>query len=228
MAILILRTGIIYLALLLTLRLMGKRQLGEMELSEFVVASLIADMASHPLQDVGIPMINGLVPILTLFCCELLIAGLTLKSVRLRRMLFGQPSMLVIRGEICQKQMRLNRFTADELMQELRSQGVTEIRNIEYAILETDGKLTLLPFPSARPVTAAQMGVATADGGYPRIVISDGRLLEGNLHQLGLDTAWLDAALQERGLTERGKVFLMTVDERHNIFLARKETEDET
>ena len=83
MAILILRTVIIYLALLVTMRLMGKRQLGEMELSEFVVASLIADMASHPLQDVGIPMINGLVPIVTLFCCELLIAGLTLKSVRL-------------------------------------------------------------------------------------------------------------------------------------------------
>ena len=102
MAISILRTIMIYTALLVSMRLMGKRQLGEMELSEFVVASLIADLASHPLQDVGIPMINGLVPIVTLFCCELLIAGLTLKSVRLRALLFGKPSMLIVRGQICQ------------------------------------------------------------------------------------------------------------------------------
>ena len=228
MAIVIARTLTVYFALLLTMRLMGKRQLGEMELSEFVVAALIADLAAHPLQDMGIPLLNGLVPIAVLFCCEVLIAGLSLRHIRLREIIFGKPSLLIVKGEINQTEMRRNRFTLDELMQELRSQGVTEIRNIEYAILETDGKLTLLPFPSARPVTAAQMGVATADGGYPRIVISDGRLLEGNLHQLGLDAAWLDAALQERGLTERGKVFLMTVDERHNIFLARKETEDET
>ena len=223
MAILILRTGIIYLALLLTLRLMGKRQLGEMELSEFVVASLIADMASHPLQDVGIPMINGLVPILTLFCCELLIAGLTLKSVRLRRILFGQPSMLVIRGEICQKQMRLNRFTADELMQELRSQGRSDIRKIEYAILETDGKLNVIPYPSEAPVTAAQMGLPAPDTGLSTIVISDGRILDANLRHLGLDQNWLADRLRENGVEDAAQVFIMTVNGAGQIYFARKE-----
>ena len=110
MAIVFIRTLIIYLALLLTMRLLGKRQLGEMELSEFVVASLIADLAAHPLQDVGIPMTNGLVPILTLFCFEILIAGVSMKSVRLRTLLFGRPSVLVRRGVIDQREMRLNRF----------------------------------------------------------------------------------------------------------------------
>lgn len=228
MAIVIARTLTVYFALLLTMRLMGKRQLGEMELSEFVVAALIADLAAHPLQDMGIPLLNGLVPIAVLFCCEVLIAGLSLRHIRLREIVFGKPSLLIVKGEINQAEMRRNRFTLDELMQELRSQGVTEIRSIEYAILETDGKLTLLPFPSARPVTASQMKIDTTDGGYPRIVISDGRLLEANLRQLGLDAAWLDEVLQEHGLAERSDVYLMTVDERQNIFLARKETEDET
>ena len=227
MAILILRTGIIYLALLLTLRLMGKRQLGEMELSEFVVASLIADMASHPLQDVGIPMINGLVPILTLFCCELLIAGLTLKSVRLRRILFGQPSMLVIRGEICQKQMRLNRFTADELMQELRSQGIFDLAQVEYAILETDGRLNVIPYPSELPPTASQLGVAVPDGGYPSIIVNDGRVLDARLKRLGLDRDWLDGQLRESGVTDAKEVYLMTVNRSGQTYIAPREAAHE-
>ena len=159
MAIVIIRTGIIYFALLLAMRLMGKRQLGEMELSEFVVASLIADLASHPLQDVGIPMANGLVPILTLFCFEVLIAGVSMKSIRLRTLLFGGPSILVSHGVIDQKQMHADRFTADELMQELRKQGMFDLSEVEYAILETDGRLNIIPYPARLPPTAEQLGV---------------------------------------------------------------------
>ena len=116
MAIVLIRTLIIYLTLLITMRLLGKRQMGEMELTEFVLASLIADLAAHPLQDIGIPLINGLVPVLTLFCCEVLIAGLSMKSVRLRALLFGKPSILIERGRILQQEMHKNRFTLEELM----------------------------------------------------------------------------------------------------------------
>ena len=138
MAILIFRTLIVYITLLGAMRLLGKRQLGELELSEFVVAALLADMASHPLQDIGIPLINGLVPVLTLFCCEVLVSGVALKSLRLRTLLFGKPSLLIWRGVIDQKELRKNRFTLDELTQELRSQGVTDLSKVEYGILETD------------------------------------------------------------------------------------------
>ena len=120
MAIVLVRTLVIYFALLITMRLLGKRQLGEMELSEFVLAALIADLAAHPLQDIGIPLINGLVPILTLFCCEVLISGATLKSVRLRSLFFGRPSVLILRGKVIQRELNKNRFSLDELMQELR------------------------------------------------------------------------------------------------------------
>ena len=223
MAISMIRTMMIYAALLVSMRLMGKRQLGEMELSEFVVASLIADLASHPLQDVGIPMINGLVPIFTLFCCELLIAGLSLKSVRLRTLLFGKPSMLLVRGQICQKEMRANRFTVDELMQELRNQGVFDISQVEYAILETDGQLNVIPFPAEKPPTARQLGVTVDDGGFPAIVVNDGRVLDKVLADTGHDRVWLQEELTRNGLDSPERVYLMTVNRGGQTYIAGKE-----
>ena len=223
MAIVICRTLIIYFALLITMRILGKRQLGELELSEFVLGALIADLASHPLQDMGIPLINGLVPIITLFCCEVLIAGLTMKSIRLRTVLFGKPSVLIARGQIVQREMRRNRFTLDELMQELRSQGRSDIRKIEYAILETDGKLNVIPYPSEVPVTAAQLGLPAPDTGLSTIVISDGRILDANLRHLGLDQNWLADRLRENGVEDAAQVFIMTVNGAGQIYFARKE-----
>ena len=223
MAIVIIRTGIIYFALLLAMRLMGKRQLGEMELSEFVVASLIADLAAHPLQDVGIPMANGLVPILTLFCFEVLIAGASMKSIRLRTLLFGGPSILVSHGVIDQKQMHADRFTADELMQELRKQGMFDLSEVEYAILETDGRLNIIPYPAHLPPTSEQLGVNAEDGGYPLIVISEGRVLTKNLKSLGRDSSWLRDELKKKGQDDPKNVYLMTVNQSGQSYLAEKE-----
>lgn len=225
MAIIIIRTLIVYIALLAAMRLLGKRQLGEMELSEFVLAALIADLASHPLQDLGIPMINGLVPILTLFCCEVLISCVTLRNPKLRAALYGKPSMLIEKGKVNQKEMSKNRFTTDELMQELRNQGCLDISKIEYATLETDGRLNVILYPLEQPATAAQVGAEPDDGGYPLIVISDGRILSKNLASLGLDESWLEKALKARGIKSAEDIFLMTVNEEHEIYLASKEAE---
>ena len=225
LAIVLVRTLIIYFALLLAMRLLGKRQLGEMELSEFVVAALIADLASHPLQDMGIPLINGLIPILVLFCCEVLIAGLSMRSIRLRGLIFGKPSLLIVRGQILQKAMFQNRFTVDELMQELRAQGITDLSTIEYGVLETNGKLNVIPYPSERPATAAQLKLDAGQGGYPRIVISDGRVLDANLRTLSFDRAWLQQQLKARGAESPEQVFLMTVTESGQIYYAAKEAQ---
>lgn len=223
MAIIIIRTVIIYSALLAAMRLLGKRQLGEMELSEFVVAALIADLASHPLQDLGIPMINGLVPILTLFCCEVAISHLTLKSARVRAILYGKPGMLIEKGKINQAEMRKNDFTTDELMQELRNQGCLDISRVEYAVLETDGRVNVLLYPREQPVTAGQMNAKTRDTGYPVTVISDGRVYEENLKLLKLDRKWLDKELEKRTARGAEGVFLMTVNGAKEIYLAEKE-----
>lgn len=225
MAIIIIRTVIIYSALLAAMRLLGKRQLGEMELSEFVVAALIADLASHPLQDLGIPMINGLVPILTLFCCEVGISRAALKSTRLRAVLYGKPSILISKGVIDQREMRKNSFTTDELMQELRNQGCLDISRVEYAVLETDGRVNVLLYPREQGVTAGQMKLSPPDNGYPVTVISDGRVNQENLDLLKHDRAWLDKELKKRNAHDAESVYLMTVNDAGQIYFARKEKE---
>lgn len=225
MAIVIVRTLIIYFTLLLTMRLLGKRQLGEMELSEFVVATLIADLASHPLQDMGIPLLNGLLPIFILFCSEVIISGITLKNVRLRGIIYGKPSLLIVRGQINQEEMHKNRFTCDELMQELRNQSCMDISKVEYAILETDGRLNVILYPGEMPVTPAQLKLPAEPGGYPVIIIDDGRLLGDNLQKIGRDTAWLDKQLKKRNIKSRRDVFLMTADNYDRIFVCEKDTQ---
>ncbi len=228
MAIVFIRTIIVYTALLLTMRLLGKRQLGEMELSEFVVAALIADLAAHPLQDIGIPMMNGLIPILTLFCCEVLIAGLSMKHIRLRALLFGKPSILISHGKIDQRELWKNRFTLDELMQEMRSQGAMDISKVEYAILETDGRLNVILYPSEMPATASLLKLPVPDEGYPIILISDGRIMEENLKRSGKNQTWLDSQLKKRKMKSAEEVFLMMVNGAGQIYFAEKEARRET
>ena len=223
MAIVFLRTIIVFLVVVLSMRIMGKRQLGELELSEFVVSVLIADLASNPLQDIGIPLLNGLIPVVTLLCCELLISALILKSVRARALLCGRPSMLVVNGVVNQSEMKKNRFTLDELTEELRNQSITDISKIKYAILETDGTLNTILFPAEQPVTAAQMKIPVADPGYPTIVINDGRVLSENLRRMGRDMDWLRAELRRRNAARPEDVYLMTVDDAGQIYYAQKE-----
>ena len=222
MAIIFVRTLILYFILLLFLRLLGKRQLGEMELSEFLVASLIADLAANPLQDIGMPMLNGLIPIATLFCCELMISSLSMRSIRLRGFLFGEPSLMIYHGTINQREMVKNRFTLDELMQEMRSQGVRDLAAVEYAFLETNGKLSILLYPSRQPPCAADLNVAAQNVGFPRILISDGRLIRENLEKSGHDMAWLRQQLLPYGGESRG-IFLMTVDDASQVYCVKKE-----
>lgn len=220
MAIVIIRTTIIFTSLLLCMRIMGKRQLGELELSELVVSVLAADLASLPLQDVGIPLINGLTAILTLFCLELILSGLTLRFGRLRSALFGKPCFLMENGKINQREMVKNRFSADELLEELRCRGVTDLTEVEYAVLETDGTLNVILTPSARPVTAGQLHLPESDSGYPYVLISDGRIMSDNLRKLGKEDKWLRHECRSRGVNDPGEVFLMTATPSGTIYFA--------
>ncbi len=223
MAIIIARTLIVYLTLLVIMRLMGKRQLGEMELSEFVVAALIADMAAHPLQDIGIPIINGIIPILVLFCCEVLISGLSMKSITFRSLMFGRPSILIEKGRIRQKELIKNRFTLDELMQQLRNQSISDISQVEYAILETDGRLNVLLYPERQPLSPAVLGIKLSPGAYPVLIINNGRVLSHNLRLMGKNERWLAGELKKRGCSSANSVFCMSLDREGRIFFAPME-----
>lgn len=202
------------------MRILGKRQLGEMEISEFVVAALIADLAASPLQDIGIPLLNGLIPIAILFCLEIIIAGLSLKSIKLRGIIFGKPSIIIENGHINIKEMISNRFTTDELMQELRTQGVNDITTVRAAVLETSGQLNIILNQLDQPVTPRIMGIDAEDTGYPHIIISDGRILQNNLRMLGYDENWLLKQLKGKKPQD---IYLFTLSKTGSFFCQAKE-----
>ena len=223
MAIIFVRTVILYFAILISMRIMGKRQLGEMEISEFIVAALIADLAATPLQDIGIPLLNGLVPIIIMFCFEIIIAGLNMRSVKLRKLTYGRPELIIRDGRIIREAMRKNRFTLDELMQELRAQGLTDTAQVEYAVLETNGQLSIILKSGDQPVTASQMGVVGDDVSYAHIIINEGRILDNNLELLGRDRRWLSNELKRQNFRSADEVYILTLSESGRVFCQAKE-----
>ena len=219
----VIRTVILYLLIIVGIRLMGKRQIGQLEPSELVLSLLIADLAAVPMQDFGIPLIMGIIPILTLLCLSTILSVLTVKSIRFRALLCSRPSIVVQDGKVLSREMVKNRFTVDELMEELRVAGVTDLASVKYAVLETTGRISVVLKAEDRPVTMRDMELTVEDAGMPVIVVSDGRILSENLKNRNLSMEWLQEALLKRGVRDIHQVFLMTVDESGNVYFAEKE-----
>ena len=197
----IFRTVLFYFSLILVIRLLGKRQVGQMEPSEFVVTMLIANLASVPLEDWSIPVWGGLVPMGIVFVCERAISLLCLRSIRARRVLCGKPVILIENGHLLEENLRRTRVNLDELSGHLREQGVLAIETVQFAILETNGSITVFPYPT--PPQKQEL---------PYTVISDGKILSANLRLLGREEAWLRKKLHGKGLRPE-QVLLMTVTE---------------
>ena len=201
------RTLLFYFALIAVIRLLGKRQVGQMEPSEFVVTMLIANLASVPLEDWSIPVWGGLVPMAIVFVCERLISTLCLKSIRARRVLCGKPVILIENGRLLRENLRRTRVNLDELSGHLREQGVLQMETVQFAILETNGSITVFPYPRYTP---APEGPGAKQQELPYTVISDGHILRDNLRLLGRDEDWLRRKLHGKGLKPEG-VLLMTL-----------------
>ena len=216
------RTIVLYLVLIFVIRMMGKRQIGQMEASEFVVTMLVANLASIPMQDSGIPLYSGLVPILTVLGVELCLSCLIMKSVFLRRLLCGKPVILIENGRILQDNLRRTRVTLDELTGHLREKDVLDIRSVQYAILETDGNLSVFPYPESQPASAAAAGISVKPQQLPITIIEDGYLFRENLRLAGKDETWLNNILTDH-TAHREDAFLLTVDKKDTIVFIRKE-----
>ncbi len=218
------RTLILYFILMLGLRLMGKRQIGELEPSELVLTLIISDLAAVPMQDFGIPLVNGLFPIITLLCVSMLLSFFSLKSIRFRALVCGRPTVIIRDGKILQQNMARNRFTVDELLEQLRSQGYSDISAVKYAVLETSGQVSVLPYTKDSPATPKVLGLDVQDDvTLPVLLINDGHVMSENLSASGYDGAWLDKQLKQRRLTSPRQVFFMTVDEVGGITCVAKE-----
>ena len=216
------RTIILYLVLIGVVRMMGKRQIGQMEPTEFVVTMLVANLASIPMQDGGIPLFSGFVPIVTVLGVELVLSALSMKSVKFRKLLCGKPVILIENGNILQKNLRKTRITLDELTGHLREKDVLDLQAVQYAILETNGNLSVFPYPKEKPASAKDAGVQVKKQYLPVTVVSDGEILTANLEKAGKDTAWVGKVLQERQATVE-QTWLLTVDGSDKIVFYRKE-----
>ena len=217
-----LRTIILYLVLIAVIRMMGKRQIGQMEASEFVVTMLVANLAAIPMQDSGIPLFSGFVPIVTVLGVELVLSTLSLRSIRFRKLLCGKPVILIDNGKILQENLRKTRVTLDELTGHLREKDVLDIRSVQFAILETNGNLSVFPYPKERPASAREAGIQAGKQYLPLTIVSDGKLLHENLRKANKDFSWVQQVLKQRsaGIED---TWLLTVDAVDHIVFYRKE-----
>lgn len=216
------RTLILYIFIIIAVRIMGKRQISELQTSEFVVTLLVSNIAALPMQDTDQSMLSGMVPILILIVCEVFLSALMLKKARLRRLICGKPIVVINDGKIDQKKMRMMRMSTEDLYEQLRQQDIFRIEDVAYAIVETNGRLSVLKKPQYETVTAQQMGIKTTDKGIQTVVISDGEISDSSLDLCGLDRIWLMDILKNEHTTLTD-VFIMTADKRRQYQIIRKE-----
>ena len=224
MLILSIRTLVLYLVIVSGLRLMGKRQLGELQPSELVVTILISNLATLPIEETSVPLLGGVGPILLLVCFEVVVSWISLKSRRARKIISGQPVTVIQDGKIMEDRLRDLRFSLDDMMEELRQNSVFDIRDVEYAVVETNGKLSVHQRYGARPLTPDMIGMPKPgdDCPPPVVVISDGELLAQSLLSCGLKRSWVEKQLRHHNLTLE-EVFLMICDRNASYFLLPKE-----
>ena len=209
MTISVIRTVILYLLLMLAMRLMGKRQLGELQPSELVVTLLLSDLAAVPMQENGLPLLNGVLPILVLISLELLLSGAMLKIPAVGRLVAGKPVTIIRDGAMDASALRKLRMTVEDLVESLRQQNVFDIAQVQYAIAETNGHISVFCYPPYQPATAADVKAGVPDTGMPVVVVSDGDLCQWGLELCGLTEAAVDAYLR-RERCRQEEVFLLT------------------
>lgn len=227
MLIAIIRSVILYLLLIAVIRLLGKRQLGDMEPSEFVLTLLIADLASIPMQDMRSPLLSGVIPIVTVFILEYVLSILSYHSIAFRKILCGRPVILMENGKIIQKNLRLSRITPDELSEHLREKDVTDLSRVQYAILETNGQISVLLQANDQPLTPRDLAITVEENTMPYTLISGGKLLKHNLTLSGYNESWIQKILKKNHC-RISDIFLLTVDGNGKTYLSIKEEHHET
>lgn len=227
MAISIIRTVILYFLLMLAMRAMGKRQLGELQPSELVVTLLLSDLAAIPMQENSLPLFNGVLPILVLVALEITLSCLMLKFAPIARLISGSPMAIVKDGKVNEGVMRKLRITVDDLIEALRQQNVFDLRQVQYAIAETNGKISIFCYPQYQPATLDDVAPQKPmNNGMPVILISDGRRCTDGLALCDLDEQWLDEQLARHGCKQQD-IFLLTADKYGDVFLLTKEEVNE-
>jgi uncharacterized membrane protein YcaP (DUF421 family) len=220
--IMLFRAAILYFLVIVALRMMGKRQLGELQPSELVVTILISNIASIPIEDLSLPMVAGILPITVLVFLELVIANVSLRFPKFRRAVTGNPVMVIREGKIDQKTLHLLRFSVDDLMEGLRGQGYFDVRQVYSAVVETTGNLSVLPKFENQPVQASMLNIKGSDENPPAILICDGEVSESKNFAKPWNLQRLEKILKADGVSA-SDVFLFLADDNGSYTLIRKE-----
>lgn len=219
------RTLILFSIVVITMRIMGKRQIGELQPFELAVAILISELAAVPMQDTGIPLVNGIIPILTLLITQMSLSFISLKSTRARGIICGRPSILISNGKIQEKELRKEMYTLNDLLEQLRINNIPNIADVEFAILETNGQLSVIPKSQKRPVIAEDLNIPTNYEGLPIDLIVDGAINEENLIKFNLSHEWLKEQFNKLGVDNLKEVLFASLDSQGKIYWQLKSSE---
>ena len=222
MLIIFIRSILLYIIVLIVMRLMGKREIGQLQPFELAISIMIADLASTPMADTGIPLTNGIIPILALLVMHLVISILNIKSIKARQILCGKPSILIYRGKINEKNLKKERFTVNELEERLRGNNIVNIGDVEYAILETSGQVTVIQKPNKRTTIPEDFGIEPEYEGIAYDLVVDGKVMYENLKILKKDYDWLKKQVNKFGILPE-QALLVTIDGKGNFFCQKKE-----
>lgn len=205
------RSVILYFVVVIAIRLMGKRQIGELQPSELVITILISEVAAIPIQDNSLPLISAVIPVMILICLEIFFSVINMKSVTMRNAFSGKAVTVIKNGEIDQKKMKSLRFTIDDLLAALRQQEVFDIDEVDMAIVETNGTLSVFKKAQKQALNAEMAAIKPVDKGVPQVIVSDGKIVKENIGVYGVTVSDIKNQLNE-GKTDIGDVFLMTVN----------------
>ena len=228
MLVVVIRTLILYAVVVISVRIMGKRQIGEMQPSELVVAIMISDLASVPMQSIEIPLLSGVIPVLTLIIAEVVMAFISLKSRTARRFITGEPSIVIYNGHVNEKELNRQRFNLNDLLEQLRISGYADIADVEVAVLETNGQLSIIPKPEARSVTVRDLDLNDPKKeSLPFMLISDGIVNYSELARSGKTENWLQKELKKQGYHDYKEVFIASLDVNDGLLIQKKGESDQ-
>ena len=219
------RAIVLYLIVLVVMRLMGKREIGQLQPFELAISIMIADLASIPMTEIGIPIFNGIVPILGLLVMHLIISLINLKSLKAREIICGKPSILIYRGKINEKELKKERFTINELEERLRGNNVVNLGDVEYSILETSGQVTVIQKPEKRNTIPEDFNIVPEYEGIPYDLVVDGKVMNKNLKAIGKNYNWLKKQVEKFNIKPE-EALVVTIDGKGQIFCQKKEEVD--
>ena len=211
------RAIVLYILVLIVMRLMGKREIGQLQPFELAISIMIADLAAVPMAETGVPISNGIMPILGLLIMHLIISIINMKSTKAREIICGKPSILIFRGKIDEKMLKKERFTINELEEKLRDNNIFNIGDVEYAILETSGQVTVIPKPNKKSVTPEDLNIEAKYEGIPYDLVVDGKVMYKNLEKIGKNYIWLKKQTEKFGIKPE-EAFIVTIDGESKFF----------